>query len=340
MPFIPLAGAAGESSDSLPRDILDLWTKLAMSTEHGDPFCCAPAWNLAYHRVFHPSLNVYHHTAGGSLILLREYHARNGDIYLTPLEDSWMFGQPLLGPHALDLFADAMNVFHNVYKTQFPEIVLSGVRGDHPSALQLYLAWTKKFDFYRYKSTVQCAASLTGGLDGWLGRRSANHRQKLKKAHRRSRGMGMVFQRLRPRLPEEAHFIYQRMLNVEKRSWKGIEHCGMAESPAREFYGALLPMLALGRSAYVIFAMLDGKDVGFIFGGALGPIYRGQQFSFDQEYQELSIGNLLQLETIEWLCELGFTRYDMGPATGPRMEYKNHWTEQNYEIQTWLMRKK
>ena len=36
-----------------------------------------------------------------------------------------------------------------------------------------------------------------------------------------------------------------------------------------------------------------------------------------------SIGNLLQLEQVRWLCEEGVERYDMGPV----MDYKRSWME-------------
>jgi CelD/BcsL family acetyltransferase involved in cellulose biosynthesis len=42
-------------------------------------------------------------------------------------------------------------------------------------------------------------------------------------------------------------------------------------------------------------------------------VYRGQQFSFDEAWGGLSIGNLLQDQMIAWLCEQGVERYDMGP---------------------------
>jgi CelD/BcsL family acetyltransferase involved in cellulose biosynthesis len=42
------------------------------------------------------------------------------------------------------------------------------------------------------------------------------------------------------------------------------------------------------------------------------------------------------LEKINWLCEEGIKRYDMGPVSGPKMGYKTHWTEKRSEIQAWL----
>ena len=113
------------------------------------------------------------------------------------------------------------------------------------------------------------------------------------------------------------------MLAVEHASWKGISECGMAESPSREFYGLLLQRLAQSGSGRVILARRDQRDIGFIFGGMCGPIYRGQQFSYAEDWAHASLGNVLQYEQVRWLAEEGAERYDMGP----QMPYKRHWTE-------------
>ena len=111
-----------------------------------------------------------------------------------------------------------------------------------------------------------------------------------------------------PTTAEEAQKTYARMIAVERTSWKGIDHCGMAEPGICDFYAFLLERLAPERGARVIFARRDGKDVGFIFGGLAGPVYRGQQFSYAHDCQALSLGNLMQIEKIRWLCEEGVQR--------------------------------
>ena len=77
--------------------------------------------------------------------------------------------------------------------------------------------------------------------------------------------------------------------------------------------------------------------LAIIFGGMLGPCYRGQQFSYDAAWKDFSIGNLLQVEQIRWLCEEGAVRYDMGTASGEPMAYKLHWTEAHPTSRTWFL---
>ena len=170
-------------------------------------------------------------------------------------------------------------------------------------------------------------AGLESRIDGYWSRRSAKHRKNLTREQRRAAEHGIAFERVSPSSLAEADHTYDRMAAVESRSWKGIGNCGMNESPSREFYREMIRMLSLTDEARVVFARRGDQDIGFIFGGLLDTIYRGQQFSFDDGYRQLSLGNLLQMEQVRWLCAEGATRYDMGPSRGPSMEYKRNWTE-------------
>lgn len=314
-----------------------LWERLALTSEQADPFCCSPPWHLAYHQAFNPARRLCFRAAPDACLIFAEELLSPEKMYLTPIEASWLFGCPLLGKDAPELLADALDDIAGEYAPTFPGIVISGIRPEGRLAPELLRRFGRFFTFYRHASSVQCAASLQGGLDGFLSRRSANHRAKLRKAARQAREHGVCFERHSPASAEEAAQIYRRMLRVEKLSWKGIGQCGMAESPAKEFYAALICRLAASGAARIIFASHEGRDMGFIFGGMAGSIYRGQQYSYDATWKDWSIGNLLQLEKVTWLCEEAAQRYDMGPIVGPRMSYKQHWTEQNMEIQTWLL---
>lgn len=337
MPFINLQPDCVTSCNALPQSTLSLWQKLALSTGQVDPICCGPAWNLAYHAVFHPNSRIFYLQSQNSLLMLCEYREAEQDVCLMPIENGWLFGQPLLGPEAFELFREAAKIFTRAYGGRLPPIFISGIPQAAPEELLFFANFSTAFDIYKYRSTVQCSASLDGGLEGWLGRRSANHRAKLRKAIRKADAIGVCYERFRPQSPEECTSIYERMIAIERQSWKGRQHCGMAESPSVEFYAALLEQYSKTHMGFVIIASHDGKDFGFVFGGASSWVYRGQQFSYIEDARDLSIGNLLQYEQVRWLCELGFKRYDMGPITGPRMEYKQHWTEERRGSLTWCL---
>jgi len=346
MPFICLDPESSLNEMPLPlKNLLPHWERLAVEPSQGDPFCCGPCWNLPALRVLSPPSRILFRASSRALVLLAEYRFEDSPVLLAPLESSWLFGCPLLGDarEATDLLTAAlMEALAGILeetKPAFPRIALSGLNPEGNLALALFRRFGRDFGFYRHSSSAQCTASLQGGLDGFLSRRSANHRAKLRKASRRAAEHGISFTRCCPTTEEEANAVYERMLAVERVSWKGLGQCGMAESPARDFYADMMRCLVPERRARIIFARHEEQDIGFIFGGMAGRIYRGQQFSYNAAWKDWSIGNLMQLEKVTWLCEEGAERYDMGPIVGQRMEYKSHWTEEKREIQTWLLQK-
>lgn len=190
------------------------------------------------------------------------------------------------------------------------------------------------YEIYRIKTVNVCSASLDGGLDGFLSRRSRLLRRRLRQATRRARDAGVEYERSTPQSPAEAAAAFERMLGVERTSWKGLERRGMDDRYSRLFYSAMMRRLAVSSSGRVIFARAGERDVGFIFGGLAGTIYRGQQFSYADDWAPFSIGNLLQQEQIAWLAEDNVVTYDMGPL----MDYKHHWTETRIGMEVLLLR--
>lgn len=319
-----------------PGQFLNFWENLAGFTGQADPFCCAPVWNLSYHAIFTPKRRVFYETFDNSALIFGEYLSPRGETIYAPLEESWLFGQPLLGDSSPELLGLCLKDLLAEQAGKKVIFCISGMQDGSYHAMRLFRLFSPHYRFYKIGGFTQARASLAGGLDGWLANRSANHRAKLRKAARKGAQAGVEFTRARPG-PGEAAKIYERMLAIEERSWKGQAHNGMSDSPSREFYGYMIRKLAESGNALVIFATQDGTDLGFIFGGLLGACYRGQQFSYIQAAAPLSIGNLMQMEKVRWLCELGASFYDMGTCTGPRMDYKLHWTEIFREAQTWVL---
>lgn len=314
-----------------------LWNRLAFSTRQRDPFCCSSTWQLSFHEAFSPRRRLLVRQSEDSLLAFAEKVFSPGNVWLTPIEPLWFFGANVLGANGFALLEDLLPEIASSYHPRFPRIVISGLAPRGGALRQLKGTFEGRFGLHRIIADVQCGASLAGGLDGFLSRRSGNLRRKLRKQERRARDAGVGFERHSPALAAEAEKLFARMLAVEVRSWKGSQRCGMAERQPKKFYAAMLRRLAPSQDARIIFARHEGRDIGFIFGSMARDIYRGQQFSYDHEWSGHSIGNLLQLEQIGWLCEEGATRYDMGPLLGPGMEYKRHWTEERFHIETWVM---
>ncbi len=314
-----------------------LWNEVASRSGRPDPFCCTPAWQMAFHDAFSPSRRLLLHVEEGNVLAFAEMALSSGRPCLVPLESHWLSGCPLLGPDAEELFAWTCALLPRVYGNTAPAFLISGLEKDAPLLVNIQKRFETFFRFLPQPVLLQRSASLEGGMDGYLSRRSANFRAKMKKARRRADAGGVLFERFLPSTPEEADAVYARMLAVEEKSWKGRGHCGMTETPSRQFYHAMIRRLALYRGGRVMFAVHDGTDIGFIFGGMAGPYYRGQQFSYDAAWKSFSIGDLLQMEQLGWLCEENAIRYDMGMSDIPAMAYKTRWAEKEQALTAWLL---
>lgn len=321
-------------------DVEGIWSQLATNTRQQDPFCCSPNWQMSFHNAFSPRRKLLIKACSDGLIAFAEKKFSRTNFYLTPIEPHWFFGNPLLGEGAVKLLAETLNDFSSGYPNTLPKIIISGIAPNGSVLQKLKKVFGQRFDFYKHSSGVQCSASLNGGIDGYLSRRSANHRRKLKKAMTKAKRTGLNFERNNPITEEDANAIFYRMTSVEMASWKGIRNCGMVGGSNENFYRIMLRNLSRSNDSRLIFAQFNGEDIGFIFGGMVGAAYRGQQFSFDDEWRNYSIGNLMQFEQIKWLCEEGATRYDMGPLIGNRMGYKRHWTERKNHIETWVLQER
>jgi hypothetical protein len=315
----------------------EAWRAAALRTAQADPFCCMPYWQLAFHDAFSPGRRLLIREAEGSVIAFAEVVFSRQDIFLTPIEAHWFFDNPLLGEHAVELLAESLAPLREYYSPATPRILVGGVRPGSSVLRRLARSLGPRCHVTLFNRGVQCAASLESGLDGFLANRSANHRAKLKKSQARARDKGICFERHAPDSTGATGGIFARMQAVERVSWKGVGECGMDQEPARTFYRLLLDRLARDRLARVIFARHGEADIGYVFGGLAGTVYRGQQFSYDNAWKDFSIGNLLQVEQVRWLCEEGATRYDLGPSLGDAMAYKSHWSELSFDIATHLI---
>jgi CelD/BcsL family acetyltransferase involved in cellulose biosynthesis len=312
------------------------WNRLALATPQPDPFCATTAWQLSWREAADPKRLLVVRECSEGLVQFARHTLRSKNV-LGPVERLWMFGCNVLGPAGVYLLEQLIREPAMEAAGLGRRIVISGLDPQGPLLAEIRSRLSACGKFRQFGRDLQCAASLEGGLDGFLSRRSANHRKKLRQAIRRGQAVGIGFERHAPDSADAAAAVFARMLAVERRSWKGIADRGMDGPMTRIFYGSMLRRLAMARAGRVMFATHEGNDIGYIFGGMAGEIYRGQQFSFDETWRDMSIGNLLQYEQLAWLCEEGAHRYDMGPLTGPFMEYKEHWTEIRLPIEAWIL---
>lgn len=308
------------------------WNRAAASTRQGDPVSCRTEWQISLQATYFRRRRVHLRRNDSSLLALAERRHPDLGPTLEPLDPLWFFASPLLGPDALELLDEFLA--ERRAASQPTTTLISGVPPAGAPREELLRRLLPRFDVYRVKTVTVCRAALSGGLDGFLARRSRAVRKGLRQAARRAHARGIHFERVPPRTAAEADAAFRRVLAVEQRSWKGLAGRGIETPSSTAFYSTMARRLALSAACRFLFARCDERDVGYVLGGVAGDHYRGQQFSYDEAFADCSIGNLLQQEQIRWLAEEGVLHYDMGPL----MAYKRHWTEQQIPMQVLLLR--
>jgi CelD/BcsL family acetyltransferase involved in cellulose biosynthesis len=278
-----------------------------------DSFCSRMAWQLSYHDAFSPKRPLWFARADDSFVMLAENEHDGLGGYLSPLEDMWGFGSPLVGAGSGALLGAAI-------KESRRAVLLLGLPLDRTRIAPLVRSLEGEFAFYETTPTTRRAASLRGGIPGWLDRRSQSFRRNLRSAARRVEAAGITFTRV---ADAELAQSLDRVLDVERRSWKGRLGTGTDTGPMCNFYSGMWPRLRAPGQLRVLFAEREGEAVGYLHGGLIGGRFRGLQMSFDDAERALGLGNVLQLEMLKWLCDVGAETYDMGSFS----DYKTRWAE-------------
>jgi hypothetical protein len=276
-----------------------------------DRFCSSSVWVLPAARHLMPSATPRIYEREGSFVAL----ARTSG-WLHPLEATWCLPCPLVGADpdaAVELLLRALELEDGV-----DGALVTGLFPGSSLWKSLLPALGRRFNVSAGPATRRYVADLGDGIGGFLKRRSPGFRRSLEKAERRARRAAVGFETAN----DDASF--ERILAVERRSWKGRRAAGIDGEPMCSFYRDMHGRLAKSGRSRLTFARIDGEDVAYIFGGVFGDTYRGLQFSFDDRFAALSLGNLCQLEEIRRLSEEGIRRYDLGTE----VSYKKRWGEE------------
>ncbi len=278
------------------------------ASEGIDRFCSSSEWVLAARAAFAPEAPSFlARGAHGYAAFVR----REG--MLMGLDTEWGFACPLVGHDEV-----AREFAAAVESEPWRVILLPGI----VPGSKLMRAVVDAFRHHELRlgpTLRRWVASLEGGLDGYLARRTAKLRSNLKRAAKRARALGITF---------EPGGTLERAVAVERRSWKGAALTGLLVPEMQLFYGELLARLGTGVRA--LFARKDGEDMGFILGGVRDGQYRGFQFSYDERLAHVSLGGLLQVEQIAALAAEGALSYDMGID----LPYKHRWADEPVDTVT------
>ena len=288
-----------------------------------DRFCSSSIWGIPALEAFRPDAEEL--VVGGderaSVAFVTGVSSQVGT-FLAPLESTWGLASPVVARTV----EDAGQAVSALVRTRDERLaIVLGIQHAIARAICRGLSRTTRVQLL--DRTVRHIASLEGGLDGYLSRRTRKFRASLRRSGRLADGCDIRFERHDLRTPEDVDEFYEVVLSVESQSWKSHEGNGAAQGPMVEFTRGVLHRSAAVDRALLILAHQGDEPVGYIHGGFVHNGFRGLQMSFDNRLSSLSLGNLLQLQMIEWLCELGASIYDLGSE----LPYKRRWAEQVLE---------
>ncbi len=318
------------------RNQAEQFHALLSQTPEVDRFCSSLDWVLPAHEAFipdHPLLLMK--SDNGFIPLARGFNPRIGR-YLQPLEASWCLACPFVGPDPFALMEDFDEVLR-ARRAEWDLLYLSGI----PVDSQIFLSIVKQFQRdYRIgigHVTRRYIASLEGGFDGFMSRRSSKFRANLRRSARAADEAGITYETIVANDDAEATAIYDRILAIEEKSWKGKEGTGILDGGMNTFYRIMIPRLIRRGAFRSIVARKDGEDIAYVFGALFDDTYRGLQLSFDDQYRQLSLGNLMQRAMIVSLCDEGIQQYDLGSE----LEYKASWAEERLEsVTVWVWKER
>lgn len=295
-----------------------------------DRFCSTSAWVLSAASALMPPRSPYSfRSRNGFFAAMRGIHP-SGFPYVEPVELAWGLAAPLVGRDGEAVVADVVELL--AARRDWRLVIVSGHVEDSPQLHALARIAPQRWERRRGAPTLRHVASLAGGLDGFLSRRSRDLRKSLRKQLRAAHEAGVTFESVVADAGGAAA-LYDRIQAVEARSWKSLDGVGIAQGPMRDFYHAMLPRLCARGEQRTVFARLADRDIGYVLGAVFEGEYRGLQFSFDDEYRPFGVGGLLQYHQIGLLCEERVSRYDLGTE----MDYKRRWAEEIMQTEMFVL---
>jgi len=296
------------------------------STPDIDHFCSASDWTLPAYEAWSPRAETWIRRGDAGFAAFVRHRDPRGYAALVSFDTMWGFSCPLAGPAPAALAAAAAKALR-ADEALWQFAMISGLREGSPLHDALVTNLTPRYRVQPCAPQRAWQASLEGGVDGFLARRSAKFREALRSARRKTGQRGLTIEE---GAVDDLDSLFDRIVSVERRSWKGPQHTGLLLVDLLDFYVAMARRLTARGALRVLFARDGDRDAGYILGGVRDQTYRGLQFSYDEDYADLSLGNVLQIEQIERLCAKSMQTYDLGID----MAYKRHWADEPVDTLT------
>ncbi len=294
-----------------------------------DHFCSSTDWILPAAEALMPNREPFLRRGEAGWVALMRGNASAEMRYLEPLEAMWGLACPLISTNAALFAREAQAALDD--EVPFEVLVLCGLAERSELFSEVAVRLDRRRELRIGPRTGRIVASLAGGLDGFLSRRSANFRKALKQAKKRVAEAGIVFEPYVPNgAPGEAALLYDRIVAIEHKSWKGREGTGIVDAPMNGFYRSMVRRLLARGTLRLLIGTRGGDDVAFVLGALASGTFRGLQASFDDDFADVSLGTAAHHEQIRLLCEEGVRAYDLGTD----VPYKRRWGEPGLETVT------
>ncbi len=326
-----------------------------------DPWCSGLDWQLPVTLGFAPTATrlLLATDDGRGFALLASYRDPNGTQILSGLEPLWGFGSPIVGPDpgaigsalATELgsaigseLGSGQSTGAGIPDLPWQTMILPGLppisqptaptrRDDqerrpgspggfdpgHHTSLPLAMALASLGRAGFAEGITRQLIDLDDGYDAWLQRRSPKFRRNLRRAERQAAEAGLTIVD-----GADDPDIFDRLLAIEQRSWKGLDGSGITGDAMTVMYRTMVERLRARDRLLVHLAVLDGTDVGYILGGVRNRRYRGLQLSYTDDAANLSVGNVLQAHQLAQLDNRDLADvYDLGMD----FDYKRRWAD-------------
>ncbi len=303
-------------------------------TDGIDHFCSSLDWILPAHAAFIADQRMHLLKGEHGYVMLASGFSPQVGRYLQPLEAVWRLASPFVGSDIEGLVAEFNDHLRNSNFVDWNLLCLSGIPVESRLSEVIVETFRSQYRIGLGDDMRRFIADISGGSAVWLANRSAKFRANIRRVLKRASEASLEVEYLRP-TEKDVDELYQRILSIEAKSWKGMSDTGILDGAMKKFYEKMLPRLARRDGARVIIVKKDTKDIAFVFGGILGNTYRGLQMSYDNDFRKFSLGNLVQFKMIDWLSREGIENYDLGSE----LEYKTRWSDKSLTTTTfWIWR--
>jgi hypothetical protein len=305
------------------------WDAAVNATEGLDPWSCGSDWSFAAHQTWGSGPEIVIDAGADGFAAMGKMELEQVRAY-TGLDPIWAFASAVVGPNPKPVFGELeARVRHD---SSWDLLLLSGLVEGSALDSAAIGAFAHRYSLFAGPEAVRLIADLSRGPEQWWKSRSEKFRRNIRRARTSAHTADLRFEIVDSIAPP---ILLERLLRIEKTSWKGQEESGLLGGDMGAFYGRMLEPLHETSRVRAAIAQLEGVDVGYILGAVRGSTYRGLQVSYGAPWRGLSIGNLLQDHELHRVGHAGITRYDLGMD----MPYKHHWADKAETTRTIVVRR-